>query len=91
MEVGKYTYGKENIKIHFNNGSKLTIGKFCSIARNLNIYLGGNHMTTWISTWPFGHLNTNVFNNIGPALHMPGKNIIIGNDVWIADNVTIMP
>ena len=46
MEVGKYTYGKENIKIHFNNCSKLIIGNFCSIARNLNIYLGGNHMTT---------------------------------------------
>ena len=91
MEVGKYTYGTENIRIHFKNQSKLTIGNFCSIARNLNIYLGGNHMTTWVSTWPFSHLNRDVFNNIEPGFNMPGKNVTIGNDVWIADNVTIMP
>jgi len=89
--VGKYTYSQKPI-IHFaNNESKLTIGSFCSIASNLNVYLGGNHRTDWITTYPFGHINQNKFNSFNGIGHPSTKgDVIIGNDVWIADNVTIM-
>ena len=50
--TGKYTYGKPNI--FWNNpNAKLKIGSFCSIASNCNIYLGGNHRTDWVTTYPF--------------------------------------
>lgn len=61
MSFGKYTYG-DHPNIHWNNkDAKLVVGKFCSLASNINIYLGGNHRTDWVTTYPFGHINKNVF------------------------------
>lgn len=90
MSCGKYTYG--NPIIHWGGStSTLVIGNFCSIAGNCNIYLGGNHRTDWVTTYPFGHIHTNIFNNFDGKGHPCTKgDVIIGNDVWIGDNVTIM-
>ena len=90
MSYGKYSYGTANI--HWNNeNAKLVVGNFCSIAINVNIYLGGNHRTDWVTTYPFGHLHKNVFNQFdGIGLPSTKGNVIIGNDVWIGQNVTIM-
>lgn len=57
MSFGKYTYGTPNIRWQ-NNNAKLVIGNFCSIAGNVNIYLGyifrrksygrlGYHISIW--------------------------------------------
>jgi len=90
MTIGKYTYGTPNI--HWaGNGTKLIIGNFCSIASNVNIYLGGNHRTDWVTTYPFGHIHKNIFNSFNGIGHPSTKgDVIIGNDVWIGNNVTIM-
>jgi acetyltransferase-like isoleucine patch superfamily enzyme len=74
-----------------NDKANLVIGKFCSIAGNLNIYLGGDHRTDWVTTYPFGNIHNNIFNKFDGTGH-PKTNgdVIIGNDVWICDNVTIM-
>ena len=90
MSFGKYTYGIPNI-LWDNTNAKLIVGKFCSIAGNVNIYLGGNHRTDWVTTYPFGSLyfdKFNTFNGIGNATTK--GDVIIGNDVWIGQNVTIM-
>jgi acetyltransferase-like isoleucine patch superfamily enzyme len=90
MSYGKHTYGVPNI-LWNNNSAKLVVGNFCSIAENVNIYLGGNHRTDWVTTYPFGHLNQNIFNNFNGVGHPSTKgNVIIGNDVWIGSNVTIL-
>ena len=89
MKSGKYTYGKPNLL--GENEANLIVGKFCSIAQNVNIYLGGNHRKDWITTYLFGHIHNHVFNSFNGIGHPATKgNVIIGNDVWIADNVTIM-
>lgn len=90
MTFGKYSYGKPII--HWENAhGKLRVGNFCSIAGNVNIYLGGNHRTDWVSTYPFGHINQGVFNNFNGVGHPATKgNVTIGNDVWIGSDVTIM-
>ena len=70
MSFGKYTYGKPNILWKSNN-SKLVVENFCSIANNCNIYLGGNHRTDWVSTYPFGHIHKNIIRgepNVGLVL-----------------------
>lgn len=92
MSFDKYTYGIQNIKIKYSDSNKqLKIGKFCSIAQNIHIYLGGNHRSDWITTYPFGHINTKIFNSFDGTGHpVTNGNVIIGNDVWISDNVTIM-
>jgi acetyltransferase-like isoleucine patch superfamily enzyme len=90
MSFGKYTYGVPHLHWQ-NNDAKLVIGNFCSIAGNVHIYLGGNHRTDWVTTFPFGHIFHNQFNNFNGIGHPSTKgDVIIGNDVWIGDNVTIM-
>jgi len=90
MSFGKYTHG--NPIVHWqNDNAKLIVGNFCSIAGGVNIYLGGNHRTDWVTTYPFGHIHNNIFNNFNGAGHPSTKgDVVIGNDVWIGNNVTIM-
>jgi acetyltransferase-like isoleucine patch superfamily enzyme len=78
--------------VHWSDsGAQLKVGNFCSFASNINIYLGGNHRTDWISTYAFGYVPHSPFNDYLPSGHPASKgDVIIGNDVWIADNVTIM-
>jgi acetyltransferase-like isoleucine patch superfamily enzyme len=89
IERGKYTYGDPIVL--WEQSANLKIGNFCSIASNVKIYLGGNHRLDWVTTYPFGHINTHKFNNFNGQGHPSSKgDVIIGNDVWIGSNVTIM-
>jgi acetyltransferase-like isoleucine patch superfamily enzyme len=82
MSFGKYTYGMPNI-LWQNDNAKLIVGNFCSIAGGVNIYLGGNHRTDCVTTYPFGHIHQNIFNNFDGNGHPSTKgDVIIGNDVW---------
>ncbi len=70
MGIGKHTYGHEGIAIYeWGEGAKLTIGSFCSIAENCKIYLGGNHRTDWVTTFPFGHIEKEVFDTFDGKGH----------------------
>ena len=94
--LGAFTYYTQlpNVIEFAQNSNYVTIGSFCSIGKGLNLYLYADHKTKWISTYPFGHVNCThkIFKNIKPHKNFvkSNGNIIIGNDVWIADNVTIM-
>ena len=75
----------------WNEGASLEIGSFCSLATGVVFMLGGNHRTDWISTFPFGH----IFQEDLGGQDIPGHpttngNIVVGNDVWIGQNATIM-
>ena len=89
MSYGKYTYGTPTI-FWKNDDAKLIVGNFCSIADGVKIYLGGNHRTDWVTTYPFGHTNQHIFKFNGHGHPSTKGDVIIGNDVWIANNVTIM-
>ena len=58
IEIGEFTYGHEGLRVEsYGSENRLIIGKYCSIARDVKIFIGGNHRTDWISTYPFGHIN----------------------------------
>jgi acetyltransferase-like isoleucine patch superfamily enzyme len=92
MSIGKHTYGTENLLIYYSDsGAKLYIGNFCSIAGNIKVFLGGNHRYDWITTYPFGHIHKDIFNKFNGQGHPSTKgDVVIGNDVWIGQNSTIM-
>lgn len=91
MQVGKYTYGTQHIRIIWSEGKTLKIGSFCSIANDCVIMMGGDHRVRSITTFPFGHLHRDKFPNAKGIGHPASKGPVeIGNDVWIAGNVTIM-
>ena len=92
MKAGKYTYGHTEINLmSWNSDSILIIGSFCSFADKIKIFLGGNHRTDWITTFPFIHIFTDVFDKIEKTDHPTSRgDVMIGNDVWIGYGSTIM-
>lgn len=75
----------------WDEGAALRIGSFCSIASSITIFLGGNHRTDWITTFPFGHIFQDELGGENIIGH-PSSNgdVVIGNDVWVGSGVTIM-
>jgi acetyltransferase-like isoleucine patch superfamily enzyme len=89
--VVRYTYGLENIRVRdWGEGADVNIGSFCSIADDVEIFIGGNHRTDWVTTYPFGHINKDVFPWHGRGHPATKGNVVIGNDVWIGSGVTIL-
>lgn len=90
FNIGDHSYG--NPRIFFENSeAKLSVGKFCSIAEGVNIFLGGNHRVDWVSTYPFNKLK-DVFPEAKKIKGHPETkgSVIIENDVWIGFEATIM-
>ena len=86
-EVGRGTYGEPSIR-HWKEPATLKVGSFCSIAEDVTIFLGGNHRTDWITTYPFSVFRESAKHIVGhPASR---GDIIIGNDVWIGDSAVIL-
>lgn len=101
--VGDYTYYDDskdvcnfehNVKYHYQFiGDKLIIGKFCMIASGVTFIMNGaNHKMDGITTYPFNIFGKD-WERVTPKISdLPYKgDTIIGNDVWIGANVTIMP
>lgn len=99
--VGDYSYYdalnggpfEDQVLYHYEViGTKLIIGKFCSIAPEVRFLMdGGNHRMDG-STFPF-----NIFGH-GWEKYTPSLNqlsikgdTVVGNDVWIGRRATIMP
>ena len=89
VTIGDFTYGNPLI-MTWGENTKLTIGKFCSIGANVQIYLGGNHHTDWLTTYPFNVLLKDQYPGIDGEVAATKGDITIGNDVWIGNNVMIM-
>lgn len=87
FDVGINTYGCPEI-FEWGEGKVLTVGAYCSIAENVKIFLGGEHHTDWVSTYPFNQFweeAKNIQNH-----PMSKGDVIIGNDVWIGYGATIL-
>jgi len=91
MIVGRHTYGHRGIHLNWEHeSSELIIGSFCSIGANCKVYLGGNHRHDYFTTFPFGFTSNECFNYAGLNHPTTKGNVIIENDVWLGENVTIM-
>jgi len=101
--VGDYTYyddnerGPESFEEHVTHfypflGDKLIIGKFCCIAKGVEIIMNGaNHHMDCLSTYPYEIIDE--FKGLSRTFdkRMNRGDTIIGNNVWIGQNVTILP
>jgi len=66
------------------------VGRFCSIAEGLKIYRR-NHPVNYISTHPLFFNSKLGLLEKDSILSIEDNPLIIGNDVWIGANVTILP
>jgi virginiamycin A acetyltransferase len=99
--VGDYTYYddfenvenfEKNVKYHFDFiGDKLIIGKFCMIASDVKFIMNGaNHLTDAFTTYPFAIFENGWEKAMENKSYPQKGDIVIGNDVWIGYNATIM-
>ena len=89
IEVGEYTYGVPAVR-WWGEHAGLRIGKFCSIARDVTILLGGNHRVDWISTFPFTVTKPWRKHTLRMGHPSTRGDVVIGNDVWLAEGATIL-
>ena len=86
--IGDHTYGKPRVVSWEKEGTSLRIGRYCSISTHVVIFLGSEHRTDWVSTYPFPSLWKEARSING---HPFSKgDVAIGNDVYIGYNVTIL-
>ena len=86
-KIGVNSYGMPSVKNTHPNAT-LSIGSYCSIANNVEIYLGGQHRTDWISSYPFPAF-------FKQATHIldyetTHGDVVIGSDVWLCRNCIIL-
>jgi acetyltransferase-like isoleucine patch superfamily enzyme len=85
--IGTGTYGDLKV-LDWGEGFSLTIGAYTSIGTSVTVFLGGEHRTDWVTTFPFSDLWEA---GRGISGHPKSKGgVVIGNDVWIATEAVIM-
>ena len=105
VEIGEFTYyddpeGAERflekcVRYHYPFlGDRLVIGRFCALATSVSFIMNGaNHVMTGLSTYPFNIFRRGWEEGFDPSDYTAGirGDTIVGNDVWIGTEATIMP
>jgi acetyltransferase-like isoleucine patch superfamily enzyme len=89
LRIGEYTYGYPEVLQYRGVNGKVSIGRYCSIAHDVKILVGGYHHWEWVTTYP-----------IRANFDLPGKytdgqpytkgDVVIGSDVWIGEGAFIL-
>lgn len=85
-QIGKGTYGIPQVRAR-DDGATLRVGAFTSIASGVQILLGGEHRTDWVTTFPL-----NLWKEEENILGSPKTkgDVLIGSDVWIGTEAIIL-
>lgn len=84
--IGIGSYG--DLRVYDWGNATLKMGKYCSIAGGVKVFLGGTHHTEWVTTYPF-----NALWQSGRSVEdktLTKGDVVIGNDVWIATDAVVM-
>jgi acetyltransferase-like isoleucine patch superfamily enzyme len=87
VKVGEGTYGiTERTVLLFRDDDRVTIGKYCSVASGVTVLASGEHNYRAVANYPFEAIFSG---NIDRDTFSKGQ-VVIGNDVWIGANATIL-
>jgi acetyltransferase-like isoleucine patch superfamily enzyme len=90
FEIGAFSYGRPKVRFPWSR-ARLSIGRYCSIAERVEIFLGGDHRPDWISTYPFSGMR-----DLWPDapetadFQTTRGDVVIGHDVWIGSGAVIL-
>ena len=102
IDVGEYSYYDDpefaeqfetrNV-LHHYGPDRLVIGKFCALAAGcVFIMNGANHRMDGPSTFPFPIMGGAWAEHLDLVAGLPSRgDTVVGNDVWLGGNVTVMP
>jgi chloramphenicol O-acetyltransferase type B len=90
FEIGFASYGLP--KVHdYHEGTVVKIGAYCSIASNVQIFLGGQHRSNWVSNYPFPFFFEMQAEYREQYIRGGSRgDVIIGSDVWLCANCSIL-
>lgn len=79
--------------LHHYGPDRLVIGKFCALAAGTSFIMNGaNHRMSGASTFPFPIMGGAWAAYTDLVTDLPSRgDTVIGNDVWIGEDATIMP
>ena len=89
ISLGSYSYMGKLSLYCWKDGYSLSIGRYCSLATELTVILGGEHDIDWVSTYPFIS-NWNMKHIEHKNTPKCRGNIVIEDDVWIGHGVTLL-
>ncbi|WP_319533310.1 CatB-related O-acetyltransferase [uncultured Cohaesibacter sp.] len=103
--VGDFTYYddpdgpekfEQNNVLHHHDffGDRLIIGKFCALATGVTFIMNGaNHDMSGLTTYPFGVMGNGWDEDFDIEVFKAQSrgDTIVGDDVWIGRNATILP
>ncbi len=88
--IDRFSYGRMRL-MWYGEKAVLHIGRYTSLAPSVTVFIGGDHRTDWITTYPIQLLKEFWPDAATPASTSTTKgDVHIGHDVWIGDNATIM-
>jgi chloramphenicol O-acetyltransferase type B len=87
FDIGRGSYGDLSVQA-FGEGASLRVGAYCSVAAGVQVFLGGEHRTDWVTTYPFNVIDRR-FADITGHPRTRGD-VVIGNDVWLGREAMIM-
>jgi virginiamycin A acetyltransferase len=90
FEVGEFSYGLPIIR-DWGGPTRLVMGKYCSIADGVEIFLGGNHRVDWATTYPFPAM-ASLWKEARSIVGHPATrgDVVIGSDVWLGAKCVIL-
>lgn len=92
IDVGEHTYFDRDITFAlFRDSDRVSIGRYCSIARGTVIFGGGNHYFRRATTFPFQAFGVPVPEVGEDGDVAPSPETRIGSDVWLGYAVRVMP
>ena len=94
LQMGTGSYGEPEVLVWWDDagrpiGGKVRVGNYVSIAGQVQIFTGGNHVKERVTTYPVRQI-------YGLAAHgedeHPQSNgdVVIGSDVWIAQSAIVL-
>lgn len=90
FDIGRYSWGHLTVA-NRNSGCNLTIGRYCSFAFGVEVFLGGEHRADYVSTYRFGKYPPfDEWYQPESETAVARGDVTIGNDVWIGRGAMIL-
>src|SRR4051794_13799349 len=91
FEMGRFSYFEEPpiVRRYTGDQARVVVGSFCSIARDVEFLVGGNHRVDWVSTFPF-RITFGLPGALRDGHPSTKGDILVGHDVWIGAGATIL-
>lgn len=89
LEMGAHSYGEPTVHLWAGNDTRVLIGKYVSIAPQVEFMAGGEHVADWISTYPF-RLRLGLPGAIEDGMPASKGDIRVGHDVWLGYGALIL-